>query len=95
MTQYLYPPTGASEFQYGGQTFRLNVDGCIAVPDSILNDALGAGWTRAHQVVNTTTGKRPTLGLVPGLHIFDTTLNKPIWRNAANTQWVDSTGATV
>ena len=26
---------------------------------------------------------------------FDTTLNKPIWRNAANTGWVDATGAGV
>jgi len=27
--------------------------------------------------------------------VLDTTLNKPIWRNPANTAWIDATGATV
>jgi hypothetical protein len=42
-----------------------------------------------------TTAKRPTANLLPGMHLFDSTLGKPIWRNAANTLWVDATGATV
>lgn len=95
MTQYLYPPAGATEVHHDGFLFRPNVDGCIVVPDALLQDLLGAGCTRARQVVNVTTAKRPTLGLVPGMPFFDITLNKPIWRNAANTLWVDATGATV
>lgn len=40
------------------------------------------------------TSFRPTVA-APGQQHFDTTLNKPIWRNAANTAWVDATGTTV
>ena len=36
--------------------------------------------------------KGTTAGLAPGLCIFDTTLGKPVWRNAANNGWVDATG---
>lgn len=42
-----------------------------------------------------TTAQRPTVIILPGTRFFDTTLNKPIWRNGANTGWVDATGATV
>lgn len=42
-----------------------------------------------------TTAERPNSAAVTGMQYFDTTLNKPIWRNAANTGWVDATGATV
>jgi hypothetical protein len=38
------------------------------------------------------TGTRPTAGNYPGAPFFDTKLGKPIWRNAANTGWVDATG---
>ncbi|HBW3685703.1 DUF2793 domain-containing protein, partial [Klebsiella pneumoniae] len=31
----------------------------------------------------------------PGMEYFDTTLNKPIWRNAANNGWVDAAGNVV
>lgn len=43
---------------------------------------------------STSSAFRPTVA-TPGQQHFDTTLNKPIWRNAANTAWVDATGATV
>lgn len=95
MTVYLYPPPGATEVHHNGFVYRPNADGCIAVPDAELHDMLIAGCTRARVAVTTTTSKRPTIGLLPGTHLFDTSLNKPIWRNAANTQWVDATGATV
>jgi hypothetical protein len=42
-----------------------------------------------------TTVQRPTTGIDAGFTYFDTTLNKPIWRNASNDGWVDATGATV
>ena len=42
-----------------------------------------------------TTGNRPTTGLYPAMFYFDSTLGKPIWRNAANSGWVDATGTPV
>lgn len=42
-----------------------------------------------------TTANRPTTGLISGVMMFDRTLNKPIWRNADNTGWVDATGTSV
>jgi len=41
-----------------------------------------------------TTAQRPTITTV-GQYFFDTTLNKPLYRNAANNGWVDGTGAPV
>lgn len=35
-----------------------------------------------------TTAGRPTLNNLAGLRKFDSTLDKPIWRNAANTVWL-------
>lgn len=37
----------------------------------------------------------PTENLKTGMMVFDTTLNKPVWRNATNTGWVDANGASV
>lgn len=42
-----------------------------------------------------TTANRPFSTAFPGMEYFDTTLNKPIWRNAANNGWVDSAGTAV
>lgn len=42
-----------------------------------------------------TTANRPTQGLYPFRPYGDTTLGIPIWRNGANTDWIDSTGASV
>nr|CAK6605222.1 tail spike protein [Klebsiella phage vB_Kpn_K54lambda2] len=41
------------------------------------------------------TASRPSSAAVPGMQYFDTTLNKPIWRNAANNGWVDAIGTSV
>ncbi|WP_368286133.1 hypothetical protein AB3M40_14580 [Klebsiella variicola] len=38
---------------------------------------------------------RPFSTAFPGMEYFDTTLNKPIWRNAANNGWVDAAGNVV
>ena len=43
---------------------------------------------------NGTTAQRPTV-TVPFQEFYDTTLRKPIWRNAANNGWVDANGTTV
>lgn len=42
-----------------------------------------------------TTAERPNSYSTVGLQYFDTTINRPIWRNAANTGWIDATGAPV
>lgn len=53
----------------------------------------GAGtwgaWNEAQPIYAGTTAQRPTTGLTAGLRYFDTTLGRPVWRNAANTAWVD------
>jgi hypothetical protein len=54
---------------------------------------LDAGFTLAPPVG--ATSARPTSGLYPALFYFDSTLGIPIWRNAANTAWVNASGATV
>lgn len=41
------------------------------------------------------TSERPTKNLRCGMMFFDTTLNKPIWRNKDNNGWVDATGTSV
>jgi len=50
------------------------------------------GWRPMLPHLQGTTANRPTTQLFTGMMYFDTTLNKPIWRNAANTGWVDATG---
>lgn len=47
------------------------------------------------RVLSGTTASRPSSTAVAGMQYFDTTLNKPIWRNAANSGWVDATGTAV
>ncbi|MEC5975714.1 phage tail fiber protein [Klebsiella pneumoniae] len=42
-----------------------------------------------------TSANRPFSTAYPGMEYFDTTLGKPIWRNAANNAWVDSAGNVV
>lgn len=41
------------------------------------------------------TADRPTTDLSPAQQFFDTTLNQPIWWDAAGVQWVDATGTPV
>jgi len=61
--------------------------------------ALPAGTQQTAQyqqtITTSATANRPTSGTYAGMPHFDTTLNKPIWRNATNNGWVDSTGTTV
>lgn len=55
-------------------------------------------WREVGDVIRVLSGPttaRPSSTAIAGMQYFDTTLNKPIWRNAANTGWVDATGATV
>ncbi|WPJ54727.1 hypothetical protein RCIP0080_00037 [Klebsiella phage RCIP0080] len=47
------------------------------------------------RVLSGATAARPGSTVVIGMQYFDTTLNKPIWRNATNSGWVDATGTAV
>jgi hypothetical protein len=40
------------------------------------------------------TSNRPT-NVPPGTQYFDSSLNKPIWRNSADTNWIDAIGTVV
>lgn len=58
----------------------------------------GSVWTEVGDAVRALSGStanRPFSTAFAGMIYFDTTLNKPIWRNAANNGWVDATGAAV
>lgn len=88
-------PAGRTEILDQGVKYRPAADGTITVPDDRVPAFQRLGCTVHVQPLASTTAKRPTVGLAPGLMAFDTTLNKPIWRNAANTGWVDATGAGV
>lgn len=55
-------------------------------------------WREVGDVVRNLSGatdSRPNSAAVVGMQYFDTTLNKPIWRNATNSGWVDATGTAV
>ncbi|EPL2188616.1 hypothetical protein WJD19_005548, partial [Klebsiella pneumoniae] len=58
----------------------------------------GSFWHEVGDPVRSLTGttaNRPFSTAFPGMEYFDTTLNKPIWRNAANNGWVDAAGNVV
>jgi hypothetical protein len=78
-----------------GAQLPVNADGTIDAPDQYVADLVQIGYSVVADVaVDATTG-RPTANLVAGMMFFDSTLGKPIWRNAANSGWVDATGASV
>lgn len=55
-------------------------------------------WREVGDVIRVLSGKtdaRPSSTAVIGMQYFDTTLNKPIWRNKNNSGWVDATGKAV
>jgi hypothetical protein len=59
-------------------------------------DSLGAWVEQAGTVVaRGTTAERPNSYGTAGLQYFDTTLGRPIWRNVANTGWVDAAGGAI
>ena len=77
------------------------IQGCsvINVPTPFKNNSVGEcslfgnSWIKNYG----STSERPTVskGAYSGQVYFDTTLNKPIWRNKDNNGWVDSIGLGV
>jgi hypothetical protein len=88
-----YPTGGVSGFSDSlGNSYSPNASNQIQVnPDLVnMNDFFNAGFTFAVDISAGTAG-RPT-SVAPGAMYFDTTIGKPVWRNGANTGWVDATG---
>ena len=79
-----------------GALWAPDASGMVTIDPSaqILTDFLGAGF-----VLPVGFGAaRPTV-TYPGMQFFDTSLNSgaglPIWRNTANTGWINAAGVTV
>ncbi|AXQ67727.1 hypothetical protein KIOSHI_50 [Bacillus phage Kioshi] len=70
-----------------------DVSGMVKSVNGVKPD--GAGNVAINLFPSGTTAQRPTTGTVVGQYFFDTTLNKPLYRNATNNGWVDGTGAPV
>lgn len=97
ITLYTTPRVTIQAGQLPGGSVTADANGWIAVPD--MATALLFVATGQASFVDTCpavpTAGRPTANLTPGMNLLDTTLGKPIWRNALNTLWTDATGATV
>jgi hypothetical protein len=89
MATALINPNAASTVVHAGpRKYTVAADGTVTVDDRDVAQLLAAGFKLLGVVC--TTGARP---IVPaGTMVFDSTLGKPIWRNAAGTGWVDATG---
>ncbi len=90
-------PPGGTFSDSAGNATTIDATGRCQVDTSVvrMDDFAGAGFVPAP---DTASAVRPTV-TYPGQPYFDTTLaagvGKPIWRNAANTGWIDATGASV
>ena len=91
----LIAPPGCMVAHIDGAAYLVASDGTVSVPDRLSADFIRAGFAVRVVAPVTATSKRPTANLVAGQPHFDATLGKPIWRNAANTGWIDATGASV
>lgn len=95
MTKLLAPPGASGTYLLAdGSSVTPNADGTVDALPAQVGQLIALGFSSVDDTeVDSTTG-RPTTNLVVGQMIFDVTLGKPIWRNAANTGWVDATGAS-
>lgn len=87
-------------FNVGSGTGTVTIYGDAAAIEQLqtktLNNGTGTVKLKAMGVRATTTAARPSATLfTSGYSIFDTTLNKPIYVNAAATGWVDASGTSV
>jgi len=80
-----------------GTTAKADSNGFVLLPDAMMAVPLiSAGSAIAVDISPAVaTAGRPTTGLVVGMNLYDTTLNKPIWLKNLTPTWVDATGATV
>ena len=83
-------PASIAKMMIDGTNVAADASGFATIPQKLKGAALAAGCTEPHDIG--TTSQRPTINTAPGQFYFDATLNRPIWRNAANTAWVFSDG---
>lgn len=88
-----FAPYARGEFvTHGGSMWRSELDENADQPGT------GASWTEVLELpahVGTTAERPAPATAGAGYDYFDTTLNKPIWVNAAANGWVDATGTAV
>lgn len=95
-----------SRSDIGGGFFRSSFTSKLLVGNTMIRSVQSTGkfdisydwgttWIPLQQVLSGTTAARPASNTYTGQFYFDTTLNKPIWRNTANNGWVDAAGTTV
>ena len=103
IVKFNFPP-GGGQFAPAVQTSAAVPNPPVLAPDGNgqcnvdLNvvqemDLLNAGFTYPVSLSGA-TGARPSPAY-PGMLFFDATLGKPVFRNAANSGWVDATGTLV
>lgn len=88
-------PAGMTSVQGSGGKLVPDVDGTVTVSDADAAALHRIGATVVSGEGYGPTATRPATNTMVGQEFFDTTLNKPVWRNKTNTGWVDATGATV
>ena len=85
---------GTYELQDGTQIVPAS-DGTVQVSPQYIGQLLALGFIESGVAATDSTSGRPTINLVPGMPWFDLTLGIPIWRNSANSAWVNATGTPV
>ncbi len=90
----IFPP-GLQEFiDATGTVYLPDATGVLDIGTALADPFIAAGFVALPDRAGS-TANRPTIGVAPGLMFFDVTLNRPIWRNAANSGWADHTGAAI
>jgi hypothetical protein len=88
----LLPSYSVSDSGIGPVTLT-PTNGIVSADVRLTDQLVRAGFIPAPATGSTTN--RPAVNTYVGQFYFDTTLGIPVWRNAANTAWVNSAGATV
>lgn len=94
---FVFPPALLPSYSVSasglGPIVLTPTNGIVSADVRLTEALLSVGFALAPTV--STTAARPSVGLYSGQFHFDSTLGKPVWRNAANSGWVDATGAGV
>lgn len=83
-----FPPDRVNYTDKANNLWVPDAVGECSIPDAFLQEFRDAGFIYP---APSGTGARPTV-LRVGIMYFDTTLNRPIWVNAAGNGWVFSDG---
>jgi len=93
----MLPPANSPPYlNLDGANLQIGPDGSYSVDAKYAIGLLLQGYLLApDDVLIGTMASLVGVPVVPGFSFFETTLNKPIWRNVANSAWLDATGAVV